>query len=242
MAILRKMAEDRDGFIKNFAQTHYYFKSHGPCHGIDGNREAAVGSNTMSATICFSLEWIAAGMPKVTLKESLNPLIMHEVAHQYGADEVLAKKVETVFSSALTLSDGAVTAFGETYYNIGNRLAHLDRALTQNGTDAELCSWISEAAGLARALDHQGGHLPDEDWNTDASMASSLIFDGPVSVMTEFCRINKYDKDPLTLGDRNGLRQALAVVEGLYQKLGQAVKKDFDLEPYDPGKDDEVTE
>jgi hypothetical protein len=77
-------------------KTPFIFKEKGACHG---DQEASVQKNELFSPICFSLEKIIANTPRAGLRNAVASLLGHEVAHQFGADETLAKKTERYFSS-----------------------------------------------------------------------------------------------------------------------------------------------
>jgi len=142
-------------FLEDAFNTKFFFKKNGPCVNEGVARQATVASNTRSSPICFSEELITKEIPKAFLVESLIPLVMHELAHHFEANEILAKKVEALFSNWMLKNRNQIQAFRTIYIKIHRFLEVLEYRTShpQKGDEIVTCTYLGVLWGKFSALE-----------------------------------------------------------------------------------------
>lgn len=132
--------------------------SNSPCESKDGKREASVSQAELYSPICLSLPLLTK-LPKASLKEVAITLLAHEIAHQLGADEELAVKVENFYSGWLLKSQPLVAA-SQINTILIDEVKYLLLAINEGETNqTRICAGLGSIAGLNLSYDLLTGAL-----------------------------------------------------------------------------------
>lgn len=99
----------RSTLIINLLKTEIVMKEDGPC--VHGNNIPSPASTkfAIQSPICFSIQELQKTSPS-GLRDQLFALLMHELAHQYGADENTAIKIQKMMQIRASLIPTLVSA------------------------------------------------------------------------------------------------------------------------------------
>jgi hypothetical protein len=209
------------------------FEEHGPCHGIDGDQEASAPLCRKDEPVCFSIPMIRARVPRVTLEESMIPLLMHEVAHQNCANEAMAKQVEHFYSSTVMKHSGQT--FDLQYqaqmlvvYLVGERDELKTGAMGE--TDNDLCLNLGKIEVYKEGLIFGSAAAVRRAQSQDQLSArfnrASAILDNSVDQASYFCNdhIGKGMPGAVNPGDRAALLKVIEAEIGAYRELADEVR------------------
>lgn len=173
-------------------QGKYLLKTDGACKGSDGAKQASVSANQPNSTICYSLPLLTK-IPAVQLRSSLVALTAHEISHQYGADESVAKKFESAFSG-FALQIWRLASIDRDLSNIQTSAAQRVDWLKKNSPElssSNICYEFGQIVGratIAQAiytdLDASMGHSETADYEFYKSVGGNAM------ELTALCKLN----------------------------------------------------
>ncbi|MGZ3773440.1 MAG: hypothetical protein ACXVCY_17750 [Pseudobdellovibrionaceae bacterium] len=215
-------------------------KDKGPCFGKDGKKEASAEYNNLMAPICMSLEYIKSMTPKATLQQSMKSLLMHEFAHQHGADEVMAKQIERYYDRPAVQQFKLVQIVSATFNFLRvtlktlaeslqtNLAPYSDPQLNETLTNAQICELIKSGYDQALLLQDQ---VIQTDFIQDAQNSEDsprIVLTNQISGLKNFCYGNGENAgNPLNVisQDRNDLLIHLKETIKTYDSLAQEFSK-----------------
>ena len=128
----------------------------GACQGPEGEREGSAKIGDPLSPICLSLPRIQAMTRKADLENAVAALLMHELSHQHGANEALAKKVERYFSLPAVERMESILALRRAVALTRVHLRQLDEAIAKKPLDhSQVCSVAGVAATSSTLLRDQ---------------------------------------------------------------------------------------
>ena len=134
----------------------FNFRKIGSCQGPEGEREGAAKIGDPLSPICLSLPRIQSMTRKADLENAMASLLMHELSHQHGANESLAKRVERYFSLPAVERMQSILTLRRAVAFTRVHIRQLDEAFARNPVDySQLCSVADVAATSSTLLRDQ---------------------------------------------------------------------------------------